>query len=153
MKSTSSRRYIFILLGIFYILYLLFFQLARGLDGFFKISHWWEIFLHVSLIIVPIYIIVLWQARDRMTPLDYHTLYIPFVFWIILVALTGGKSGTTFYIVELPIVVMSLGLYLLKFPLLSFFKMKNSIPISVVLWVVICLLIIGTHYLFPVFPD
>ena len=86
-----------------------------------------------------------------MIPLDYHTLYIPFVFWIILIALTGGKSGTTFYVVELPIVVMSLGLYLLKFPLMSFFMMKNPVPVSFVLWVVICLLIIGTgtHYLFP----
>ena len=124
--------------------------MLRGFDDFFEILHWFEIFLRVSLIIVPIYIIVLWQVRDRIISLDYHTLYIPFIFWIILVALIGGKSGTNFYLVELPIVVMSLGLYLLKFPFITVFKIQNHLPVSIVLWVAICLLILATHYFLPV---
>lgn len=144
-------RFDFIVMIIGYLVYVAVFWLADGFADFFNFLNW-TIFFKLSLILIPSYIWTLWNMKAKLIPMDYCTVYIPFFFWIIFTGIVGGKSATNFLVVELPVVAILSGLYLLKVPIMSLFKIKNHLLMSISLWVVVCFLIVVVHYSIPSLP-
>lgn len=139
--NNKSNRYFFIILGILYVLYASAFILGRWFMASGK-----GILLHILFFLFPCYIFTLWKVRNKLVPLDYCTVYIPLLFWIIFINAVGGKSEGQF-LVELAIVGILSGIYLLKIPVVEYFKIKKHWKISFILWFIIFILIVFFHYI------
>lgn len=134
-----------IILTIFYIIYTIFYGSGLKLQSFFILD--WNIFIKVSMLIFPIYLLLLWKNAQTLSPSDFRGLYIPFLFWILIVLVFGGRSWRNFLVVDLPIVGLLTGLYLIKIPLTEKFKIKKSV--SIILLLIICSLITIIHFMLP----
>ncbi|MFH2138354.1 MAG: hypothetical protein ABII88_07570 [Candidatus Omnitrophota bacterium] len=148
MKNNSDK-YFFIVLGMLYVLYFLIFVSLGGFNKFFSLWNW-GIFLKIFLLLFPLYIAVIIKAKDKLTALDKKTVYVPVFYWLLFNFLVGYKGAANF-LVELSIVGILSGAYLIKIPLSKHFK--NQYMLTSILWIVICVLITATHFIMPYLPE
>jgi len=140
-------------LWITYFLYVWIFQSAQGFEDFFIINQRWQIISRISLVVFPVYIVVFWLLSKKLTVLDYRLLYLTFLFWFLLTSVIGGKSGVNCFLIDIPIILLSFGIYLIKIPLTSLLKINNVSRFSVFSWGCIFLLILLLHIAIPAIPE
>ena len=117
-------------LWITYFLYVWIFQSAQGFEDFFIINQRWQIISRISLVVFPVYIVVFWLLSKKLTVLDYRLLYLTFLFWFLLTSVIGGKSGVNCFLIDIPIILLSFGIYLIKIPLTSLLKIRVPLKIG-----------------------
>jgi hypothetical protein len=76
-----------------------------------------------------------------------------FLFWFLLTSVIGGKSGVNCFLIDIPIILLSFGIYLIKIPLTSLLKINNVSRFSVFSWGCIFLLILLLHIAIPAIPE
>jgi hypothetical protein len=139
-------------LGLLYALYVWSFYVTDGFSAFRDFSRW-RLLQKVVLVALPIGITYLWAKRRLLIPLDYHLVYAPFAVWGLAFYLAGRDKGLSNAFVELQIVALLSGLYLLRFSLEAMLPETNSTRIAVGLFLMVLLASFFVPFLIPVLPD
>ena len=158
--STAYLRTLwFSFLGILYIGYvLLYFEIDLGFWDFSIMG----LVLSGLLVISPAYIGYLWSKRREVISIDYHMIYVPFVAWYvtfigvqefgIVRGFVSGK-GTVNAVFESCLVALSLGVYLLRFPIDHRWPWIGARRVASILATMVVLNAILVAYLVPGWRD
>ena len=122
--------------------------IGSRIEEFFEISIGWDIISRIPVVVFPIYILFYWLLSKRLTVLDYRLLYLTFLFWFLVTSIIG-ESGYNYFLIDIPIILLSFGVYLIKIPLTSLLKINNVSRFSVLFWVGIFILIMNLHVVIP----
>lgn len=106
----------FTALWLIYAVYVLVFWLSTGWSEFFSFPDW-RVFQRLFLLAAPLYILVLWQQRRILLPMDKYMTYVPVLVWLVVTytRLDVSKGLMNFVVVEPPIVGLLYGLQLARF--------------------------------------
>jgi len=138
-----------ILLGTIDFLYVLFMIGQMDVfDGKFNFKVLYMPGLLFGFLIFPAAAFIFWKRRCRIEWIDYTFVMIPLLLWL---AVIPGGSFTNFLFVNFPLIWTVSLIYLFRFS--RRIQGGNSFIVSLALWVIVAVILLGAVHFLPILPE